>query len=229
MNLYVGSNTLIPLTTGDVGIKMETNYPWEGAVALQIDPVKSATFTLKMRIPQWAYTTFNSPGNLYKGSSNGFHAFSILLNGKEVPYREENGYIAINRKWSKGDKIELSLSMGVSMMSARPELKQDSGRIAIQRGPLVYCVEGADNNGKAWNIIVPENTRFTIIDHKVQDETVKALTAEVPVVTVGADGLSLKTEMKKIISMPYYTLANLVKNEMQVQLPVKIADIKINY
>ena len=114
-------------------------------------------------------------------------------------------------------------------MSARPELKQDSGRIAIQRGPLVYCVEGADNNGKAWNIIVPENTRFTIIDHKVQDETVKALTAEVPVVTVGADGLSLKTEMKKIIAIPYYTWANRGKNEMQVWLPVKIADIKINY
>ncbi len=229
INLYVGSNTSIPLTNGEVGIKMETNYPWEGAVSLQVDPVKPAVFAVKMRIPQWAYSKFNSPGNLYKGSSMGLHAYTVLLNGKEVIYQEENGYIVINRKWNKGDKIELNLSMGVSMMKARPELKQDSGRIAIQRGPLVYCVEGADNNGKAWNIIVPENTRFTVIDHKVQDEIVKALSAEVPVVTVGSDGLSLKTEMKKIIAIPYYTWANRGKNEMQVWLPVKIADIKINY
>ena len=229
INLYVGSNTSIPIANGEVGIKMETNYPWEGAVSLQVDPAKPAAFAVKMRIPQWAYSRFNSPGNLYKGISVGLPAYSVLLNGKEVTYKEENGYIVIDRKWSKGDKIALNLGMGVSMMSARPELKQDSGRIAIQRGPLVYCVEGADNNGKAWNIIVPENTRFTVIDHKVQDESVKALTAEVPVVTVGSDGLSLKTEMKKIIAIPYYAWANRGKNEMQVWLPVKIADIKINY
>lgn len=229
INLYVGSNTSIPLANGEVGIKMETNYPWEGAVSLKIDPVKATAFAVKMRIPQWTYSKFNSPGELYNGKSSGLHPFTILLNGKEVPYKEENGYIVIDRKWSKGDKIDLNLSMGVSMMTARPELKQDSGRIAIQRGPLVYCVEGADNNGKAWNIIVPENTRFTTIDHKVQDETVKALTAEVPVVTVGPDGISLKTEMKKIIAIPYYTWANRGKNEMQVWLPVKINDIKINY
>lgn len=229
INLYVGSNTSVVLPSGEVGIKMETNYPWEGTVQVQVDPVKSSAFAVKMRIPQWTYSSFQSPGALYKGRSGGFHAFTVLLNGKDVPFKEENGYIVISRKWSKGDKIELNLSMGVSLITARPELKQDSGRIAIQRGPLVYCVEGADNNGKAWNIIVPENTRFTMIDHQVQDEKVKALTAEVPVVTVGADGLSLTTEKKKIIAIPYYAWANRGKNEMQVWLPVKISDIKINY
>lgn len=77
--------------------------------------------------------------------------------------------------------------------------------------------------------MVPENTRFEVMDHKVQDEPVKALQATVPVVTAGEDGLSLRTEMKKIIAIPYYTWANRGKNEMQVWLPVKIRDVKLNY
>ena len=101
--------------------------------------------------------------------------------------------------------------------------------MAIQYGPLVYCVEGADNNGKAWNIVLPANTPFEIIDYKVQDETVIAITATVPVVSVAADGLSLNTTTKKIIAIPYYTWANRGKNEMQVWLPTTIKDIKLNY
>jgi DUF1680 family protein len=108
-------------------------------------------------------------------------------------------------------------------------LKQDQGRIAIQRGPIVYCVEGTDNDGKAWNIIVPEDTKFESIDYKVLDETVKAITAEVPVVTVMDGEESLKTEKKKIIAIPYYAWANRGKNEMQVWLPVRINDVKVNY
>jgi len=119
--------------------------------------------------------------------------------------------------------------MQTNKVIAREELKQDKGRIAIQRGPVVYCIEGADNNGKAWNVIIPENTKFETIDYKVLDEPVKALSAEVPVITVGEDGLSLKTEKKKIIAIPYYTWANRGKNEMQVWLPTKITDIKLNY
>ena len=119
--------------------------------------------------------------------------------------------------------------MDVKLVESRPELKQDQQRVAIQRGPLVYCVEGTDNNGKAWNIIVPEGTTFETIDYKVLDESVKAITAVVPVVTVGEDGQSLKTERKKIIAIPYYAWANRGKNEMQVWLPVRINDVKVNY
>ena len=153
----------------------------------------------------------------------------IFINGKEISSTIENGYLIIDRKWKKGDKVDLQLWMINNIVKARPELKQDINRVALQRGPIVYCIEGADNNGKAWNVIIPENTKFEAIDYKVLDEPVKALTAEVPVVTVGEDGLSLKTEKKKIIAIPYYTWANRGKNEMQVWLPTKITDVKLNY
>jgi DUF1680 family protein len=156
-------------------------------------------------------------------------AIAVMVNGKEVIAKYENGYLSIDKDWKKEDSLEIIFGMQTIMVKAREELKQDKGRIAIQRGPIVYCIEGADNNGKAWNVIIPGNTKFETIDYKVLDESVKALTAEVPVVTVGEDGLSLKTEKKKIIAIPYYTWANRGKNEMQVWLPTKITDVKLNY
>jgi len=109
------------------------------------------------------------------------------------------------------------------------QLKQDKDRLALQRGPLVYCVEGADNNGKAWNIIFPVKTQVTSVPYKVLDEQVVALEATVPVITMAPDGYSLQTETKKITAIPYYTWCNRGSNQMQVWLPVKINDVKLNY
>ena len=115
------------------------------------------------------------------------------------------------------------------IIQSRNEIKQNDGRVAIQRGPLVYCVEGADNDNKAWNIILPTTTKFESTDMKVLDESVVALKANVPVIVVNEDGSALKTESRTITAIPYYTWANRGKNEMQIWLPVKIKDVKINY
>ncbi|HEX6171354.1 MAG TPA: beta-L-arabinofuranosidase domain-containing protein [Chitinophagaceae bacterium] len=230
VNLFVGSNTAIPLKSGNVGVKMETNYPWDGKIKLNIDPVKKGRFKMLVRVPGW-YQDKIVPGALYRvPSDDGVpDYFSFKLNGKAISDKYENGYVIIENDWKKGDILEIEFPFEAKVIVAKDELKQDSNRIAIQRGPIVYCIEGADNNGKAWNLVVPENTKFETIDYKVLDEPVKAMTAEVSVVTVGEDGLSLKTEKKKIIAIPYYTWANRGRNEMQVWLPTKITSIKINY
>ncbi len=234
VNLFVGSNTTIPLKSGNVDVKMETNYPWDGKVKLKIDPIKKSKFKIYIRVPGW-YTDKIVPGGLYSVPQVGddgvrdYFDPGLTINGKSFKYIYQNGYILVNNEWKKGDIIEIEIPFETKIVNARPELKQDANRVAIQRGPIVYCVEGADNNGKAWNIILPDDTEFETIDYKVQDESVKALTAEVPVVSVAEDGLSLKTEMRKIIAIPYYTWANRGKNEMQVWLPVKITDVKLNY
>lgn len=234
VNLYVGSNTSFNLKSGQVGLKMETNYPWEGKVKINIDPVKKSNFSLQLRLPGWMQDRIAS-GGLYAVQrsgddvSNSFPELALLINGKKTTYTIKNGYMVIDRVWQKGDQVDFEFPMEVKIVEARTELKQDQGRIALQRGPIVYCVEGADNNGKAWNLIVPKNTRFETIDHKILDESVKAITAEVPVVLVGEDGQSLVTEKRKIIAIPYYTWANRGKNEMQVWLPTRINEVKVNY
>ncbi len=230
VNLFVGSNTTIPLAKGKVDVKMETNYPWSGNVKLRIDPEKKSKFKLFIRIPEWYYNKIAS-GDLYTSTDDDGEPvhFSYKLNGKASNSVYEHGYVAIDHEWVKGDVLELDIPMDVKIVKARDEVKQDNNRIAIQRGPIVYCVEGADNNNKAWNIIIPANTKFETIDYKVMDEQVKAITAEVPVVIVGEDGFSIRTEKRKIIAIPYYTWANRGKNEMQVWLPTSIKDVKINY
>ena len=101
--------------------------------------------------------------------------------------------------------------------------------VALQRGPLVYCVEGSDNDGSAWNVILPENTKFTEQAGDVLGERITALDAQLPVVVVNADGSDVSTRTKKVRAIPYYTWCNRGSNAMQVWLPVKIKDIKINY
>ncbi len=227
VNLFVGSDTKVKLGNTVTAIKMETNYPWDAAVKITVDPEKTAAFKIMVRTPTWV--SFNEQ-SLYTNAEDMVDSTMMYyVNGKPVAVTYNNGYVFFNRKWKKGDVVSFAYTMGPEVIKAKKEIKQNDSRVAIQVGPLVYCVEGADNNGKAWNIIIPPGTQFETIDYKVQDEFIKALTADVPVITVGADGLSLRTEIKKITAIPYYAWANRGKNEMQVWLPTSIKDVKINY
>lgn len=230
VNLFVGSNTVIKQGNTDVALNLETGYPLDGRMKLSIDPVRKSRFAVRIRIPGW-FTGITVPGDLYRYatplSRTGMPAFR--LNGKEVAASLSEGYAVIEQTWKKGDILEWTFDMPALQVNARKELGQNSNRTAIQRGPLVYCVEGTDNDNAAWNIVLPENTRFTEEDHTVAGEKVVALTARVPVVVIGKDGMSVSTEEKKVKAIPYYAWANRGKTEMQVWLPSSIRDIKINY
>ena len=229
VNLFVGSETRQMIGKNDVSLKLQTNYPWDGKVKLNIDPVKKGKFKVYVRIPGWSKAQ-PVPGDSYFANFSVIQSLTpIKINGKETSYQMENGYMIIEREWNKGDVVEFEFKMNPHLLTSRKEIKQNENRVAIERGPLVYCVEGADNNGKAWNIIMPDNTSFTVTEQKVLDEPVVALQASVPVVIVNPDGISIKTETKTITAIPYYAWANRGKNEMQVWLPTKIKDVKINY
>jgi len=228
VNLFVGSNTSILLEKGKVDLNMETNYPWDGKIVLSVDPARKLKFALHLRIPGWAGGTA-VPGDLYTFLQKDNDMPALSVNGQPLAFTNENGYAVIDREWKKGDKLVWNLPMSVKKLAAKEPLKQDKDRVALQRGPLVYCAEGADNGGKAWNIIFPEKTEVATITGKILDEPVVLLEATVPVVITAADGFSLQTINKKITAIPYYTWCNRGSNQMQVWLPVKINDIKVNY
>ena len=229
VNLFVGSETRQVIGKTDVSFKMQTNYPLDGKIRLNVDPVKKGKFSVHIRVPGWSQAR-PVPGNTYTANFSVVTALMpIKINGKDASYELENGYMVINREWKKGDVVEFELNMQPHLLKSTPEIKSNDSRVAIERGPLVYCVEGADNNGKAWNILLPENTEFSIKPQQVLDENILAVEATVPVVSVSPEGNEVKTENKKIIAIPYYTWANRGKNEMQVWLPTKIKDVKINY
>jgi DUF1680 family protein len=226
VNLFIGSKTKFQMGAVDVPMEMTTNYPLDGVIHLTLYPEQKARFSVKLRLPGWAKEE-PVPGGLYTFAGKSSEKFTLLLNGKAVPFTEENGYLTITRTWEKGDQLQYSLPMEVRKLVARQEVTANENRIAIQRGPLVYCVEGADNNGKAWNLLIPENATFTVFQHLVLDEKVMAVQAEMRVMTGSEDGSTLQAETKKITAIPYYTWANRGQNEMQVWLPTKIQEVKI--
>ena len=230
VNLFVGSNTNIKLSNTDVAVKMETNYPWDGKVKLNIDPTKKSKFKLYIREPGWL-SSESSEKDIYMDPviREDRRMYSFILNGKEITGHNENGYEVIETDWKKGDVLEFEYPMEIRQMVAKPEVKVDNSRIALQRGPFVYCVEGADNKEGVWNLIVPANTGFKAIDYKILDEPVVALQTELPSAMANENGDGVKIEKRKITAIPYYCWANRGANDMQVWLPTKIKEIKINY
>jgi DUF1680 family protein len=228
VNLFVGSNAHIKVANTDVAIKVETNYPWDGKVRINIDPKDKKTFSVRIRVPDWQKGSI-VPGDLYKNASASQAVLSFFVNGKVVSFREENGYAIINRKWQAGDVISFEYNMPIIEIAARPDVKADIDRVALQRGPLVYCVEGADNKGQVWNLVLPSNTSFTIVDYKILDEPVIALQTELPSAKANENGDQIKIENRKVTAIPYYCWANRGANDMQVWLPTKIKEVKINY
>jgi uncharacterized protein len=227
VNLFIGSSTTIQLAKQQVPVKMETNYPWDGDVKLTLIPEKKVKFNLHVRIPGWARGEA-VPGGLYNFEDASSSNFSIKVNGKDVPFQIEKGYAIINREWKKNDVVELSFPMNIKRVVGRPELKADENRVALQRGPLVYCVEGADNNGHAWNIILPQGTALSTAKETVGTESIVTIEGIVPSLSVNADGTSVQTEKKKLIAIPYYVWCDRGQNQMQVWLPVSIKEVKVN-
>ncbi|MFM7840170.1 MAG: glycoside hydrolase family 127 protein, partial [Chitinophagaceae bacterium] len=176
--------------------------------------------------PQWSGDPDQS---LYLSSAISDDHYTVTVNGNPVNAIVENGYLKIERKWKNGDQVDFHFSMPVGLVRSKSSIQQNEDRLAIQRGPLVYCVEGSDNENKAWNIILPATTSFTLQPMQITEEKVVAVQAKVPVITVADGGTQMITQERKITAIPYYTWANRGKNEMQVWLPTRIKDIKINY
>lgn len=227
INLFVGSETKINLNGKDVGIKMETNYPLDGNIQIAVNPAAPANFSVLLRKPGWANNTV-VPGNLYSFISfNGLQP-SLLVNGKAVAVTEENGYYIIQRQWKKNDVISYQLPMEIKRVISSDAIKTNQYRMALERGPLVYCIEGADNDGKAYNVLLPTENKIDELPMNILDEKIIGLSTMVPTVQIAADGKSIHTINKKIIAIPYYTWCNRGSNQMQVWIPTTIKDIKLN-
>ena len=127
VHLYMQSRARMKLGGADVAVRQVTRYPWEGAVRLEVACAEPVEFTLRLRIPGWC------------GS------WRASVNGVEQDLAPDRGYVALARKWFTGDVVELELDMPVEFVHANPNVPQMLGRVALQRGPIVYCLEGADH------------------------------------------------------------------------------------
>ena len=227
VNLYVGSKTNLNIGKTVVPIEMKTNYPWDGKVSISFQPKTKTTFGLKLRIPGWLLGEA-SPGGLYNFTKADTSKYTVLLNGKPIESTVEKGYISIQRQWKAGDTIQINLPMVVQRIESRKEVKANMQRVALQRGPLLYCVEAADNAGNTSTVVLPRNSVINTISGNVLSEKIIVLETMGNALNISTDGQTVQTLPVKITSIPYYTWSNRGKGQMQVWLPEKIVSVKVN-
>lgn len=226
VNLFMKSTTNLNINNKPVEIIQDNNYPWSGDLSFTVNPKAAADFTVMMRIPGWARNVA-MPSDLYSFQSEDNGKATITINGEAINYELENGYAKLTRKWKKGDKIEVNLPMPVRKVIAADTLKEDRSKVALQRGPLMYCAEWKDNDGKTGNIVVPANTKFDTSFQSGLLNGVEEITATVPVINVDETNNTVSTTQKKFTAIPYYAWANRGPGEMMVWFPEKISDIDI--
>jgi hypothetical protein len=202
VNLYAAGDANVTLPKGKVRIKQNTRYPWAGDVKLTITPEQIKDFALKLRIPAWC------------------QGATVAINGKALgELVNDKGYVTIDGAWSAGDVVELTMPMPIRRVKADPRVKANVGRVALQRGPIVYCVEAVDNSGRALNLALPRDAELTA-EHRGQ------LLGGVTVIkgkalARGKDGDAPRS--LDVTAVPYYAWDNRETGEMVVWLPEDIS------
>ncbi|MCE5174510.1 MAG: beta-L-arabinofuranosidase domain-containing protein [Bacteroidales bacterium] len=226
INLFIGSNTTIPLGKNSILLSQQGNYPWDGKITIKISPDKKIKKKLFIRIPGWA-TNMPVQGNAYTYLNPGKSTVKISLNNKDVTFTVDKGYAIIDREWKKDDEIILQLPMNIERVIANDSIQDDKGRVALQRGPLVYCFEHSDNYGKVSNIIFPDSADVSALFNTSLLGGIMTIKSKVPVIDKSSDGESVFTTIKEITAIPYYSWANREEGEMQVWIPRKIKGIRL--
>ncbi len=212
-NLYIGGTARLKVGGRDVTLSQSGDYAGTGRQTITVDANKAGRFTLKLRIPGWARDIV-APGGLYAfvGNAGGY---TVKVNGEEVAGALDKGYLAIDRKWKKGDRVELGFPMEPRFVAARPEVEADRGRLAVQRGPLVYCAEWPDNDFAFGAAVVnPEMPMTTRSSDMLGGVTI----IDVPTQLVERRDGRLGLRDVKLAMIPYYAWAHRGKGKMAVWL-----------
>lgn len=224
-NLFISGTTSLTVEKKPVVIEQQNNYPWDGKLIFKVSPKSSAEFALRIRIPGWAQNSA-IPSDLYSFQTTSEKKVEITINNQVTPYVLDKGFAVLNRKWKKGDIVEVNLPMEVRRVVANVQLKDDLGKVALQRGPLIYCAEWTDNNGKVSNLIVPDNVSFTSEFKPTLLNGVTIIKGEVPAIEI-SDEQRVSTANRPFVAIPYYTWAHRGKGEMMIWFPSKVKYVDI--
>ena len=200
VNLFVESEAMLRLASGEVKLSQKTAYPWNGDVRIEVTPDSTRStfnFQLAIRVPGWCVGR-PVPSNLYEQVVPGtLDDFRVIVNGTAVKVVPVKGYCVIDREWKAGDVVEVAMNMPVRRIKANDKVVADRGCYAVERGPVVFCAEGIDNGGKALDACLPLDTSFTEGEVEI---------ASTKMVALKGGGLTL---------VPYFTWCHRGAGEMQ--------------
>lgn len=226
VNLFIDNSAKFDFNGSSLELIQKTNYPWEGDVEFTVNVEKKTAFKLNLRIPGWARNEV-LPGNLYKYDNKLKSTVKLKINGEEVNYKLNNGYAVLENNWKKGDKVELILPMEIRQVEADERVKADNNKIAIERGPIVYCAEWPYvKDGKVLSLIFDKKSSFTAsFDPKLLNG-VEKISTTARLTKRGSDNSIVYEDVQDVTLIPYYSWNNSGAGEMAVWLPFNEKNIR---
>ena len=228
VNLFAANTVTVGVAGKKVMLTQETNYPWDGDIRIKLDKNTAGDFTLMVRYPGWLRGK-PVPSDLYQYADNKRYGYTVTINGISVAtLPTTDGYIPISCKWKKGDVVEIHFDMEARAVKANDRVADDRGRIAVERGPLVYCAEGADNKDfSIFNYLMPRQPQFSVVDRAIDGNrdvhfNVKAIeVAGGQSVEQNAQG-SATVKSARLVMIPYYAWNHRGPGNMEVWMPQSI-------
>lgn len=219
VNLYLSNKAELKVNKKKIVLEQETGYPWNGDIRLKIAQ-GSQEFAMKLRIPGWVRGEV-LPSDLYAYADNQKLSYRVSVNGQEVKSELDNGYISIARRWKKGDVIEMHFDMLPRLVKANGKVTDDRGRVAVERGPLVYCAEWADNKFNVHTVLLNQHPQFRVVEKPELLNGINQITTEAQALSYDKAG-KLVTKDVVLTLIPYYAWAHRGEGEMDVWLPIDV-------
>lgn len=199
VNQFIAGSVHSPVTD----LRVQTEYPWEGKAVFTIQ--KAGTFDVRLRHPAWSQKV------------------DATMNGRPLPWREDRGYVVLHRAWKKGDSFTYWMTMPVRRIQASPLVREDRGRLALARGPLVYCLEGVDNAGRALDLSIPADSPLRFRPEPILGGIITIVGTGYRRASAdwssGLYGSVAEPRPVSIKAVPYYAWDNREPGEMQVWIP----------
>ena len=196
VNLYLSNKAELKVDKKKILLEQETGYPWNGDIRLKITQ-GNQDFTMKLRIPGW-------------------------VNGQTVESDVNDGYLSIARKWKKGDVVEVHFDMIPRIVKANPKVEADHGRVAVERGPIVYCAEWPDNRFNVHSILLNQHPQFKVTDKPELLYGIRQITTDAQALSYDKAG-KLVTKDVELTLIPYYAWAHRGEGDMEVWLPIDVS------
>ena len=216
VNLFMANNSELKVNGKPVALKQTTNYPWSGDVSVEVTPKGKQDFALKIRVPGWVQGAV-VPGNLYSYSDKKILGYSVKVNGQPVESLLEKGYFTIHRTWVKGDRVEVHFDMEPRTVKAHPAVEADRGKVAVERGPVVYCAEWPDNDFSVLSVIMNKKPEFTVDNKPDLLYGINMIHTDAQVLSYDSRGRLVAKDVK-LNMIPYYAWAHRGSGEMAVWL-----------
>ena len=217
VNLFAGNTSTISVEGKPVVMETTTQYPWDGDIKIRMAKVSARDFRLMVRIPGWLQGEV-VPSDLYRYSDNVRTGYTITVNGKVVNTGSlEKGYAVIDRQWKKGDVVRIHFDMTPRTVVANDNVKEDIGRAAVERGPLVYCAEWTDNAFDVFNFVMAKSPKFEVTDHPSLLNGIKEISAAGEAINEDSNG-HVTVKDTRITLIPYYAWDHRGPGKMEVWL-----------